>query len=72
MLNDVKTIFDKIKLRSTSCNMYMVVKELQQVGFNDVGRSCINLLHPFGQALRHSLSMLSSWSLSIDVSDLSP
>ena len=37
-----------ITFRSTSCNM--VAKRVQHVGFNNVGRCCINMLHPFNKA----------------------
>ena len=44
-----QTLFNIIQHHATSCNM--VAKQVQHVGFNNVGSCCINMLDPFGRAL---------------------
>ena len=49
MFDGNQTSFNIMQHRATSCNM--VAKRVQHVGFNNVGRCCINMLDPFGRAL---------------------
>ena len=48
MFDGYQTSFNIIQHHSTSYNM--VAKRVQHVGFNNVGRCCINMLDPFGRA----------------------
>ena len=50
MFDGNQTSFNIIQHHATSCNM--VAKRVQHVGFNNVGWCCINMLDPFGRALK--------------------
>ena len=45
-----QTSFNIIQNHATSFNM--VAKGVQDIGFNTVGRFCINMLDPFGRAFK--------------------
>ena len=49
-----------VQHRATSCNM--VAKWVQHVGLNNVGSCCINMLDPFGRALRVILNSVTKIS----------
>ena len=43
-------LFNSIEHHAKTCNL-MIAKRVQHVGFKNVGRCCINMLHPSGRAL---------------------